>query len=291
MNSRHWHYAALALSVLLAGCLKMDSFLFSPTKVDHYLDPADMAADWCTRFIIPESLYREVELTSSNGNRIYGFLVQPAGPARDSVTVLYCHGNGHNINRFWSRVELLWEMGYRVFIFDYQGYGRSEGAPTGEACYADGRAALEYVLSRPEVNPNRVVYYGWSMGTFVATYLAADSVLPLAVVLESPPASASALVKEGTAFDVPGSFLTEFDFDNVTRVPRIPYHVLLMHGMKDDYLPYRRHALMIIAAAGGYDNIHAFLVADAGHDDLPTRLGHEYPSMVTEYINGRVNER
>ena len=264
----------------------MDTFLFAPTSVDEYLLPDDVDDAWGVRFVIPESLYEEVVLTAPDGDKIYGFIVQPDGPTRDSVTVLYCHGNGDNINRYWGRVELLWEMGYRVFIFDYEGYGRSEGTPSGDACYADGRTALEYILGRTDVNPDRIVYYGWSMGSFVATYLAADSLAPYRVVLECPPASATALVKEGTAFDMPGSFLTEFDFDNEKRIAEIDVPVLMLYGRMDEYLPYQRHALRIIAAAEGKADFKVEAVPDAGHEDLPERLGDRYGELLREFTGG-----
>jgi pimeloyl-ACP methyl ester carboxylesterase len=242
------------------------------------------------RGIIPESLRQEVELVSSGGNRIYGFLVQPKeSTARDEVTILYCHGNAHCINRYWGRIELLWEMGYRIFIFDYQGYGKSEGKPAGDACLADGRAALAFLRGRPDVNPERIVYYGWSMGTFVATYLAADSVTPLGLIMESPPASAEALVREGTVFNIPGSMVTrmDYEFDNEGRIARVGVPVLMMHGTEDETVPFARHARRILAAAEGHTEIEMVRAEGAGHEDVPYVLGEEYTHRVVSYIGAR----
>ena len=239
--------------------------------------------------IIPETLYHEVELVSSGGNRIYGFLVQPKNDTcRDGVTILYCHGNGHCINRYWGRLELLWEMGYRVFIFDYQGYGKSEGGPNGDACLADGRAALAFLRGRPEVNPNRIVYYGWSLGTFVATYLAADSLTPLGLILESPIASTEALVKEGTVFDIPGSMLTRLDFDNESWITRVGVPVLMMHGTEDDMLSPARHAQRLLEAAEGHTKVEMIWAEGAGHDDVPYVLGEDYAKDINLYIDARL---
>jgi len=284
----------LAAAFLLLGlsCLRMDRFLFAPWIVDEYLRPADVdSVAWHISGVIPDTLYHEVELVSSGGNRIYGFLVQPKDDTcRDDVTILYCHGNSHCISRYWGRVELLWEMGYRVFIFDYQGYGKSEGGPTGDRCFADGRAALAFLRGRPEVNPDRIVYYGWSLGTFVATYLAADSLTPLGLILESPPASAEALVKEGTVFDIPGSMLTRFDFDNAGRIARVGVPVLMMHGTDDTYLPPARHAMLILAAAEGHTDVDMCWADGAGHEDVPYVLGTNYDQIITGYVASRVNQ-
>jgi len=270
----------------------MDRFLFSPGSVDEYLRPVDVdSAAWHVSGIIPDSLYREVELASSGGNRIYGFLVQPKDRnAQNDVTILYCHGNGECINRYWGRVELLWDMGYRVFIFDYQGYGKSEGGPSGDACLADGRAALAFLHSRPEVNPERIVYYGWSLGTFVTTYLAADSLAPFGLILESPPASAEALVKEGTVVDIPGSMLTGFysDFDNEGRIARVGVPaVLMMQGTDDDYLPPTRHAQRLLDAAEGHTHIDVYWAVSGVHDDVPYVLGADYARAIGSYIASR----
>jgi pimeloyl-ACP methyl ester carboxylesterase len=270
----------------------MDRFLFAPWIVTEYLRPEDVdSTAWHVAGIIPDTLYQEVELVSSDGNRIYGFLVQPKNDtASDDVTILYCHGNSHCINRYWGRVELLWDMGYRVFIFDYQGYGKSEGGPSGDACLADGRAALEFLLGRPEVRPDRIVYYGWSMGTFIATYLAADSATPLGLILESPPASADALVKEGTVFDIPGSMLTRFDFNNEERITRVGVPVLLMHGTEDDFLPPARHAKRLLSAAEGHTVVEMCWAEGAGHEDVPYVLAAEYGRLVSGYVHARAGE-
>jgi pimeloyl-ACP methyl ester carboxylesterase len=289
---------ALAAAFLLLGsnCLKLDRFLFSPWIVNEYFLPGSIdSAAWHVRGIIPDTLYREeVELTSSGGNHIYGFLVQPKNSQPlDGVTILYCHGNSHCINRYWGRVELLWEMGYRVFIFDYQGYGRSQGGPTGEACLADGRAALAFLRGRPEVDTTRIVYYGWSMGTFVATYLAADSLKPFGLILESPPASAEALVNEVTVFDIPGSMLTRFysDFDNENRIARVGVPALLLAGREDEMVPPARHAQRIIAAAEGHIDVDVCWADTAGHENVPYVLGDEYARRITTYIGYRVRRR
>jgi uncharacterized protein len=273
--------------------MKLDSFLFSPWTVDEYFLPGSIdSVEWHVNGIIPETLYHEVELVSSGGNRIYGFVVQPKDSvARNDVTILYCHGNGHCINRYWGRVELLWKMGYRVFIFDYQGYGKSEGGPTGDACLADGWAALTFLRGRPEVNPDRIVYYGWSLGTFVATYLAADSLTPFGLILESPIASSEALVKEGTVFDIPGSMLTRLDLDNESRISRVGVPVLMMHGTEDKMLPAARHAQRLLVAAEGHTEVEMVWAEGADHEHVPYVLGVDYTTHISSYLDSRVKEQ
>lgn len=286
MNSR---LAALLL-LLLAGCMSLDSHMFGPDRLEGYLNPDDMDPGWEVRFIIPESLYTEVELTSSGGRRIYGFHVRPDGlhPFENTITVLYHHGNSNSINRFWGRVERLWEAGFRVFIYDYQGYGRSEGTPSGAACFADGAAALGHILALPDVDTTRLVHYGYSMGSFVATHLAADVRRPAAVILEAPPASVTALVREGTLLEVPGSFFVEMDFDNERRLPLVGAPVLLLQGLADSYLLPERHARRVINAARGWVPLDTVWVPGAEHDDLPETMGGEYRRVLADFVGRRV---
>jgi pimeloyl-ACP methyl ester carboxylesterase len=307
--------------LLFVGCFRLDSFLFEPTTVAEYLQmsSADSAA-WHVRGIIPDSLIEPESLTGLGGNRIYGFFVrQPGGTdaygrtrkstdytdytdevrsqsaesaksvddaSADRFTVIYNHGNGQNINRYWGRVELLWEAGCNVFIYDYEGFGKSEGSPSGAACYADAEAALAYVLARPDVVDSNIVYYAWSLGSFMACYLAAEFNTPRCLILENPMASMSALAKEGAVLGIPGSFLVDADFDNEVRMPRLGCRTLIIYGKQDDTAVPERNALVLLDKANP-STTTSYPVDGAGHSDLPEVMGYgEYERVVKEFIAG-----
>ncbi len=309
--------------LLFVSCFRLDSFLFEPTRVTDYLNPADMDSSWHVRFIIPDSLIEPVTLTALDGNHIYGFFVrQPAegdcprtgtvprsptdytdgvrsqsaesaksvdNPPENQFTVIYNHGNGQNINRYWGRVELLWEAGCNVFIYDYEGFGKSEGSPSGNACYADADAALAYVLARPDVVDSNIVYYGWSLGSFMACHLAADDTIskPRCLILENPMASTSALAKEGAVLAIPGSFVADADFDNEARIPFVGCRTLIIYGKKDDTAVPRRNAEVLLAEAQGWIPITGYPVENASHSDLPEVMGYDkYERVVSAFIVG-----
>jgi fermentation-respiration switch protein FrsA (DUF1100 family) len=99
--------------------------------------------------------------------------------------VIHFHGNAANItNHIASVAWLPWE-GYQLLLFDYRGYGQSDGAITREGSIIDSHAALDYALSRPDVDPNTVFAYGQSLGGAVAAYVAAERKEIRAVVIES----------------------------------------------------------------------------------------------------------
>jgi len=254
----------------------------------EYFNPAETDTSWHVRGdVIPDSLIEPVTLHGLDSNRVYGFFArQPNGAGR--ITVLYSHGRGENINRYWGRVELLWEAGYGVFIYDYEGYGKSEGAPSGAACYADAEAALGYVLARRDVVDSNVIYYAWSLGSFMACHLAADNAdKPRCLILENPMASMSALAKEGAVLGIPGSFLVDADFDNEVRMPKLGCRTLIIYGKKDDTAVPERNAEVLLTAAKDQPDVTGYPVEGANHSDLPEVMGYgEYERVVKAFIAG-----
>jgi hypothetical protein len=280
----------LGLALVLPGCLRLDSFLFEPTRVEgEYFNPVEMDSSWHVRWIIPDSLVEPVTLYGLESNRVYGFFVrQPAGssgPLND-VTIVYHHGRGENINRYWGRVELLWEAGCNVFIYDYEGFGKSEGPPSGAGCQADAEAALEYVLNRPDVVESNIVHYAWSLGGFMACHLAADVRTPRCLILENPMASMSSLAREGAVLAIPGSFLVDADFDNEVRIPLVGCRTLILYGESDNTAVPERNALVLLKKADP-GTTEGYPIDGANHSDLPEVMGYgEYERVVKAFVAG-----
>ena len=103
-------------------------------------------------------------------------------PGRTDTTILWFHGNGSNLSHPGrvEHIKLLHDrLGVSFFIFDYRGYGRSAGRPSEPGLYQDAQDAFAYLRSREDVNPERIVYYGKSLGGAVASHLATpESTLP-----------------------------------------------------------------------------------------------------------------
>lgn len=262
--------------------ISLDDFLFDPVTIDEYLRPEDLA-EWNVRFIIPDSLVESVIL-KSDGKSIYGFFVRgnPDSVVNNTVTILYCEGKDENMNRYWVRVEYLWEMGFNVFIFDYQGYGMSEGSASGDALFCDGRAALAYVRSRSDIDTTYIVYYGFSLGAFITVYLAADIDHPAATIVEAAPASATALLRDSGLLNLTGSYVVDADFDNENRIADIDSPLFMMHGLADDFVVLDRHFPLI------WDNAvepkEYLWVENAGHDGIPEALGQAYNNAVIGFV-------
>jgi fermentation-respiration switch protein FrsA (DUF1100 family) len=142
--------AVLGLCLLsLSGCSR---FLYYPTH-ELYYDPARFGLE-------PE----EVRFASPEGPRLYGWYFQGEQPAK--ATVVQFHGNGENLSSHYASLAWIVKHPYNLFIFDYQGYGRSEGSPSPENTVKDGIAALEWAHRKDPKLP--LVVVGQSLGGAVA---------------------------------------------------------------------------------------------------------------------------
>lgn len=261
----------VSILLFLPGCgQSLDGFLFNPQALDSY-EPS---------LVIPPELQEMVTFQSDNFNLAGFYISNPAGSHQDT-TILYSHGNARNIPVYWDRVELMWNMGYTVFVYDYRGYGLSEGTPTEEGLYADVQAAYEYVLSREETDPDRIIAYGFSLGT-IATVDLAWRGFPLAgIITESGFASGRKFVQDSSRLNVGGGWLMDGTWDSETKIREVEIPKLLMHGTMDDFVNVTH--LDVLAAAAADPKV-VWYVEGANHSDVPWIGGLEYVNRVDTFI-------
>ena len=182
--------------------------------------------------------YEDVEVTTDDGVQIHGWLV----PGTRSATLLYCHGNAGNISHRLSKIEAFHNrLGLSILIFDYRGYGQSEGVPGEEGTYADARAMNAWLR---EQDSGPVVYLGESLGAAVATRLATEDP-PSALVLEAPFGSVQAMASA----TVPGAgWLFRTRYDTLGIVGRAGAPLLVLHGDADEVVPHRQGRAVFDAA-------------------------------------------
>ncbi len=258
MTQRRWWrvaaYGAVALTILgvsLFGCA--ETLFYHPTR-QNTPAPLDISprAERCT-------------FAAEDGTKLCGwFIPAVSGAADGAITVVHMHGNagcmlGH---RFF--VEWLPREGFNVFMFDYRGYGESEGnARFREGLISDARAALKWVRARPEVDGDKLAFFGQSLGGAIATLVAAEECERKsglrAVVLESPFASWRDVAANALGGDPPNVFAKAVAWllirDDVDGVPT-PEHaaaaitcpILVVHGGADTIVPVS-HGRRIYAAA------------------------------------------
>jgi len=139
---------AAAGMVLLQGCCT--GAFYHPDQIQR-----QTPADYNLRF-------EEVLFSSGDGTRLHGWFLPATGAAVG--TVIHFHGNYGNLTYYLKQVYWLSAEKFNVFTFDYRGYGRSEGKPSKRGVYKDSVAAIEYILTRPGIDPDNVFVFGQSLG-------------------------------------------------------------------------------------------------------------------------------
>ena len=232
--------------------------------------------------VTPEALsldYRNLTLSTSDGTIVHGwFLPSPAAePSR--YTVLICHGNAGNVADRLDRTLLMHRnLGTNVLLFDYRGFGRSEGSPNEEGTYRDARAAYDYLLNEAGVTPERLILFGESLGAAVAVQLAGE--VPAAgLVLEAPFTSIPDMARVAYPFVPPGWIRTRYD--NLAKLPELRLPILIIHGSEDATVPFS-HGRRLYEAAR---EPKRFLAVDgAGHSDSFLVGGDRYWAAWREYL-------
>ncbi|MCH6572947.1 MAG: alpha/beta fold hydrolase, partial [Proteobacteria bacterium] len=161
---------------LLNGCmyLQQPSMIFFP-----YATLDQTPADWGLA-------YEEVFLDTEDGVRLHGWYIPRHGSKQ---TLLFFHGNAGNISHRGASVEIFHRLGLNVFIFDYRGYGMSQGKPVENGLYKDARAAWRYLTKERGFDQEDIILFGRSLGGAVAAELAAE-IQPGGLILESTFSSA-----------------------------------------------------------------------------------------------------
>jgi dipeptidyl aminopeptidase/acylaminoacyl peptidase len=195
---------------------------------------------------------------SADGTRLHGWFIPAAGSAlvQRIPTILHVHGNAGNIESHVGFTEYLPAAGFNLFVFDYRGYGQSEGrARRREPLIADSEAALDAVLARNDVNPDRVGLYAQSLGGAIGLNLMARRPELRAAVVESGFASWREMAASAVGGDPPGPvsrFLAGLLIRDTCRpadaIARIDRPVLLIHGTADTVVPVSQSRRL--AAAG-----------------------------------------
>jgi hypothetical protein len=251
----------VAAVLAAAGALLFeDRLVFRPSR-----EPAD---DWR-----PGELgAREVEFPSRDGCRLHGLWLAGSGQDSDpgGPVLLYCHGNAGNLTHRAEHVKGLAEHGFGVFIFDYRGYGRSEGSPEERALYLDAEAAYLQLTRELGVAPRRVLPFGRSLGGTVALHVGLRCRVA-GVIVEGAIRSVPDVARQRLLL-MPLAPFCHNRFDSVGRARHLRVPLLVVHGTEDAVVPFE-HGQSISAAAR---NAEFYAAQRAGHEDAWQVCGEAY---------------
>ncbi|MBU1193157.1 MAG: alpha/beta hydrolase [Gammaproteobacteria bacterium] len=210
--------------VLLNGFmyLQQPSMIFYPTR-ELVSEPSDWGLD-----------YTDVKLLTEDGVALHGWYIPRAGAQR---ALLFFHGNGGNISHRGDSIAIFHRLGFNVLIIDYRGYGQSEGRPSEAGLYQDAAAAWRYLTDERGFAGKDIVIFGRSLGGAVAAQLA-SRIEAGTLILESTLSSARDFATH--AFPILSHVLyLRYGFDNVARLQKVNYPVLVLHSPDDEIMPYR----------------------------------------------------
>lgn len=219
--------------------------------------------------------FDEVSFESEDRTRLHGWYV-PCPSARG--VVLFCHGNTGNISHRLELLDILNRLHYDVFIFDYRGYGKSDGLASEQGTYQDALAAWNYLIKVREKTAAQIVIHGRSLGGAIAAWLAAK-VSPRALILESSFRSMPLLASELYPY-LPIKFLTRLKYPTEQALAGVTCPLLIVHSVDDELIPFHHsqhlfdhfsgHSKELIRIRGRHDDgfLHSGLLYESGLRDF-----------------------
>jgi fermentation-respiration switch protein FrsA (DUF1100 family) len=212
----------VAYSILaLALYFMQPAFLYSPVRQVPY-NPSDIN--------LP---FENIVFETKDRLKLSAWFI-PAEKAE--LTVLFCHGNGGNMTHRLDTINILNELGLNCFIFDYRGYGASEGKPSEAGTYRDAEAAYKWLTQKKSISPENIILFGRSLGGSIAAYLA-TKIEAKALIVES---SFTSYVDIGKKFYpyMPIRLAAIYSYPTIDYIRRVRYPVMIIHSRNDEIIPF-----------------------------------------------------
>lgn len=256
--------------MLLYLYLSQSRLLYYPNEPSRTIEttPADIG--------LP---FDPVQLTTRDGIQLHAWFVPVQAPRG---TLLFSHGNAGNISHRLDSVSLFHSLGLNVLIYDYRGYGESEGTPTEAGTYLDVQAAWDHLLEARMIAPQEIIIFGRSLGVAIAAKLASQ-VPSAGVILESGFTSVADMAASLYPW-LPGVRpLVRNRYDNLEKIEQISSPLLVVHSREDEVIPYS-HGEQLFARA---KEPKQFMELHGSHNDA-YQLSHETYTKTLQQFLGEI---
>ena len=264
--------AALVILLLLLGLGCADRLvrvaLFHPWKYTHEL---------------PGGTFQEIWFQNAKQQKLHGcyFPYQKIDPSGSPVgTILYSHGNGENVFQLLGWAEKMRsEFRCNVLVFDYAGYGKSEGKPTAPGVLDDGRAALAYLNQQEGIPTDQIIVWGLSLGGSVAVDLASKHEVK-ALIVESSFTSLAKMSRVVVPF-LPAEHLLWEQLSSIKKIGNIRCPVFISHGRADRTIPFSQGEQLFEAA----NEPKTFFIPPEGFDHHAAPHSSEHREALQKFFN------
>jgi pimeloyl-ACP methyl ester carboxylesterase len=197
----------------------------------------------------------------------------------DRPTIIYFYGNGMCMADCMGEFLRLRHDGFNVIVAEFLGYGMSSGKPSEAGCYATADAVYDYLLSRDDINRNKIVPVGWSLGAAAAIDLASRK--PVAgVVTVSAFTSMHDMAHKLLPF-MPTSLMLRHHFENERKLRSLDLPIFIAHGRDDDIIPYEMSDRLANAAKGPVTHM---TIEGARHNDVFEIGGEKLERAIADFI-------
>ncbi|MDO9527739.1 MAG: alpha/beta hydrolase [Syntrophales bacterium] len=220
--------------------------------------------------------YEDVSFETVDNVKLSGWFI-PAEKPRG--VVLFFHGNAGNISHRMASIHIFHRLGFSTFIFDYRGYGKSEGKPTEKGTYLDAEAAWLYLTEELHVPPEEIIFFGRSLGGAIAARLA-QNYTPKALLIESTFTSVPDIAADIYPF-LPVRLLSRFDYNAGEYIRRVNCPILVIHSVNDDIIPFS-HGRQLFEAA---QEPKEFLEITGTHNEGFMTSGKRYEEGLDAFIS------
>ncbi len=253
--------------ILLGGWMYLRNFehnnIYFPSEIIEFT-PGEVGLD-----------FEEVFYPTADGKQINGWFI-PAKKNRG--TILFSHGNGGNIGHRIDFFKIFNKLGLNVFIFDYRGYGKSPGNPSEKGIYSDGKGAYDYLTGRADIDKDKIVLYGESLGGAVAIDLAGK-------------VTARSLITFGTftsATDMgrklyphyPVKLIITQKYDSFSKIKNLTIPKLIIHSRDDEIVPFEQAEALFAEAPPPKE----FLELRGGHNEAALENSEKFSQKINDFL-------
>ena len=177
--------------------------------------------------------HQEIFIKVNNEIKLKSWIINK--DLKNFKTLVFFHGNAGDLSNRIYKLNELDKLNINILLISWRGFSGNEGYPTEKNLYEDAEAAIKW-LNKKKVSNSQIILYGESLGTGVAVEIASKNNFN-SIILESPFTSIENSAKIYYPY-LPVSFLLKDRYDSISKIKKINSPILIMHGRKDDIVPF-----------------------------------------------------